>query len=84
MALRLEIIAAEKILFDGEVDSLVAPGMDGQLGILPKHVTLLTVLQAGGLRYRTDIEEQRLAISNGFLNIQGNHVTALVELPSID
>ena len=81
MSLRLEIVAAEKTLFVDRVDSLVAPGVEGQLGILPKHATLITILQSGELRYRIDQVDQRLQIDGGFLDIQADHVTALVDLP---
>ena len=82
MSLQLEIVAAEKILFNDMVDSLIAPGFEGQLGILPKHTTLITTLQAGELRYRINNEEQRLQIDGGFLDIQADHVTALVQIPT--
>ncbi|MBI68123.1 MAG: ATP synthase F1 subunit epsilon [Chloroflexi bacterium] len=87
MALRLEIIAAEKIIFEGEVESLVAPGIDGQLGILPKHATLITVLQAGEIRYRTTgtgSDVQKLHINSGFLDVQADHVAALIEVTATE
>ena len=77
--MRLEIITAERSLFEGEVDSLIAPGLDGQLGILPHHAALMTVLQPGGLRYRAGGEETYLAVSGGFMEVGGNHVMILAD-----
>ena len=54
MPMQLQIITAERELFSGEVDALVAPGIAGQLGILPRHAPLMTSLQPGELMVRAD------------------------------
>ena len=64
MATRLEIVTAERVLFEGDVDAVVAPGGEGQLGVLPHHAAVMTTLQPGELRYRVGGEE--------FLAICGN------------
>ena len=47
MSIRLEIITAERVLFDDEVDAVVAPGADGNLGVLPRHAAVMTPLKGG-------------------------------------
>ena len=47
MPMNLEIITAERSVYEGEVDMVIAPGLDGQLGILPRHAPLMTILKPG-------------------------------------
>jgi len=77
--MRLEIITAEREILSGEVDVLVAPGIDGELGILPHHAPLMTALQPGEIMIRKDGEESYLAVSGGFLEVMGNKVTILAD-----
>ena len=77
--MRLEIITAEREVYADEVDMLVAPGIEGQLGILPHHAPLMTVLQPGELIIRKDGEETYLAVTGGFLEVIGNKVTILAD-----
>lgn len=77
--MRLEIITAEREVYADDVDVLVAPGIDGQLGILPHHAPLMTVLQPGELLIRKDGEETYLAVTGGFLEVIGNKVTILAD-----
>ena len=77
--MRLEIITAEREVFADDVDVLVAPGLEGQLGILPHHAPLMTVLQPGELLIRKDGEETFLAVTGGFLEVIGNKVTILAD-----
>ena len=77
--MQLEIITAERILFDGEVDAVVAPGSEGELGILPHHAPLMTMLQAGELRYRIGDEETYFALSGGFMEVTSDRVTVLAD-----
>ena len=79
MPMQLQIITAERELFSGEVDALVAPGIAGQLGILPRHAPLMTSLQPGELMVRADGEESYLALSGGYLEVLGNRVTILAD-----
>ncbi len=75
----LEIITAEREMYADDVDVLVAPGIEGQLGILPHHAPLMTVLQPGELMIRKDGEETYLAVTGGFLEVIGNKVTILAD-----
>lgn len=79
MPMQLQIITAEREVFSGEVDALVAPGVAGQLGILPNHAPLMTVLQPGELLVRTGGEESYLALSGGYLEVLGNLVIVLAD-----
>ena len=79
MPMQLQIITAEREVFSGEVDALVAPGLEGQLGILPRHAPLITVLQPGELMVRADGEESFLALSGGYMEVLGNQVIILAD-----
>lgn len=77
--MRVEIATAERMVFSGEADVVLAPGSEGQLGILPNHAPLMTMLQPGELVLRKDGEEVYLAVSGGFLEVVGNLVTILAD-----
>ncbi len=79
MPMRLEILTAEGVLFDGDVDSVVAPGSEGELGILPRHAALMTMLQPGELRYRTGDDESYVVVHGGFMDVQADHVVVLAD-----
>ena len=77
--MRLEVITAERRVYSDDVEVLVAPGIDGELGILPHHAPLMTALQPGEIMIRKDNEETFLAVSGGFLEVMGNQVTILAD-----
>ena len=79
MPMELQIITAEREVFSGDVDTLVAPGVEGQLGILPNHAPLITVLQPGELMVRADGEQSYLALSGGYMEVLGNRVIILAD-----
>jgi F-type H+-transporting ATPase subunit epsilon len=79
MPLRLEIVTVERLVFSEDVDMVIAPGIEGELGILPRHAPLLTALTYGELRVRRGDQEQSFAISGGFMEVQPNHVTVLAD-----
>lgn len=79
MPMQLQIITAEREVFSGEVDALVAPGVAGQLGILPNHAPLMTVLEPGELLVRTAGNDSYLALSGGYLEVLGNQVIVLAD-----
>ena len=79
MPMQLQIITAEREVFSGEVDALVAPGIEGQLGILPRHAPLMTILQPGELMVRSDGEESFLALTGGYMEVMGNQVIILAD-----
>ena len=77
--MRLEIVTAERVVYSEDVSILVAPGSDGELGILPSHAPLLTTLDPGEIRVTKDGEETHMAVSGGFLEVIGNRVTILAD-----
>jgi len=76
---KLEIVTAEKMIFSEDVSAVLAWGMEGQLGILPHHAPLMTMLQPGDLMIRKDKEEEYLAISGGFLEVRPDKVIILAD-----
>ena len=76
---KLEIVTAERMVFSEEVSALIAWGVEGQLGILPHHAPLMTMLQPGDLMIRKDKEEEYLAISGGFLEVRPDKVIILAD-----
>ena len=77
--MRLDIVTAEKLVYSDEVSSVVAPGAEGQLGILPNHAPLLTSLKPGELKVSKEGEETNIAVSGGFLEVLKNVVTILAD-----
>ena len=75
----LEIVTAESLVYSEEIDVLVAPGIDGELGILPRHAPLLTALKPGEIRVVKDGEETFMAVSGGFMEVLGNKITILAD-----
>ena len=68
--IRCEIVTAERTVFEDEVDMVVAPGIEGQLGILPNHAPLVTSLTYGELiLHREGREDEFIAIGGGFLEV---------------
>ena len=79
MPLQLEIVTPERLAFSGQVDAVVAPGVEGELGILPHHAPLLTTLGYGELRLRTGAQEDFFAIAGGFLQVLPDKVVVMAE-----
>ncbi|MCZ6867819.1 MAG: F0F1 ATP synthase subunit epsilon [Dehalococcoidia bacterium] len=77
--MQLDIITAEKVAYSGEVEALLAPGIEGELGILPHHAPLMTMLQPGELMVRKDGQETFLAVTGGFLEVMENRVSILAD-----
>lgn len=76
---RLEIVTAERMIYSDDVDAVVAWGIEGQLGILPHHAPLMTILQPGDLMIRKGRQEEYLAISGGFLEVRPDKVVILAD-----
>lgn len=78
--LTVELITPERSLItETGVDQLVAPSVDGQVTILPRHAPLLTILDPGIVLVRRDGSDEVLAVSGGFLQVQENRVTILAD-----
>ena len=78
--LRLEIVTPEAKTYSDNVESVVIPGVDGELGILPQHVALMTQLLPGELRIMKDGQETRLAVGEGFVEVTGETVSVLTDM----
>jgi F-type H+-transporting ATPase subunit epsilon len=77
--IRLDIVTAERMVYSEEVDEVVAPGVDGELGILPEHSPLMTMLVPGELMVKQDGTEINLAVSGGFMEVRPDRVIILAD-----
>ena len=78
--IQCEVVTAERIVFQGDVDMVVAPGIEGQLGILPDHAPLMTALTYGELvLHRSGQDDEFLAIGGGFMEVGPDRVTILAD-----
>ncbi len=79
MALTLEIVTPESRVYSDAVDSVVIPTTSGEIGILPGHIPLLTMVAYGELRVRKGTAVQSLAVGGGFAQVSGDKVSILAE-----
>ena len=79
MPLHLEIVTPERRAFEGDVDEVIVPGSEGEMGILPHHAPLISLLGAGVLRLKRGGQEQEFAIFGGFLQVRPDRVVVLAE-----
>ena len=77
--MQLDIVTVERQVISEQVDYISAPGVDGVLGILPRHAPLLTALAPGELRYRKGPDEFAFAVGGGFMQVRPDHVTVLAD-----
>ena len=78
--LRLEIVTPEAKTFSDDVDSVVIPGAEGEFGVLPQHVALMTEIVPGELRIAKGGEEIRLAVGSGFVEVTQESVSVLTDM----
>ena len=76
---RLELVTAERMVYSDDVDMVIAWGVEGQLGILPHHAPLMTMLQPGELIVKKDNKETYMAVSGGFLEVRPDKVIVLAD-----
>jgi F-type H+-transporting ATPase subunit epsilon len=77
---RLEIVTPEAKTFSDNVDSVVIPGVEGELGVLPMHAPLMTLLEPGELRVMKNGEETRLAVGEGFVEVTQEKIAVLTDM----
>jgi F-type H+-transporting ATPase subunit epsilon len=78
--LRLEIVTPQAIAFSEDVHMVTLPAVDGQLGIYPHHVRLITQLVPGEMIVTKDGEDTSLAVGEGLVEITGDHVSILTDM----
>ncbi|MBI2863041.1 MAG: F0F1 ATP synthase subunit epsilon [Chloroflexi bacterium] len=78
--LKFEIVTAERVVYSEEVNMVTAPGVEGELGVLPRHTPLLTTLQPGEVRVKKEGgEEVIMFVSGGFLEVMPDKVVILAD-----
>jgi F-type H+-transporting ATPase subunit epsilon len=79
MPIHLEIVTAERVVMSDDVDQINAPTRDGRIGILPRHMPLLTILEVGQLDIIKGGTTTSLAVSGGFMEVLPSRVTILAD-----
>ena len=80
ITLKLEIVTPEKTAYSEDVEMVVIPGSEGELGVYPRHVPLLTTLKPGALRVFKGGKETALAVGEGFVEVRGDGVSVLTDM----
>jgi F-type H+-transporting ATPase subunit epsilon len=78
--LRFEIITPDAIAYSEDVDMVTLPGVEGQMGVFPQHVPLMTQMVPGEIIMRKDGRDYFLAVGEGLVEITGDHVSVLTDL----
>ncbi len=79
MPLQLEIVTPERLAYSDQVDSVQLPGIEGELGVLPHHAPLVSILGVGELLIRKGGQEESFAIVGGFLQVRPDKVVVMAE-----
>ena len=79
MPIRLEIVTGERMVYSDDVDAVIAPGIDGEIGILPRHAALMTMLKPGELVVTKGGQDVLMAVSGGFMEVLPHKVTILAD-----
>lgn len=79
MPIRCEIVSQDRTVFEGDVDIVVIPGTDGEMGILPNHAPLLSTIRIGIVKVRQGEVEQDFTITGGLVEVQPKIVTILAD-----
>lgn len=80
MPLKLEIVTPEAKIYSETVDMVTLPGVEGEMGIFPNHVPLMTQVAAGEVAVRKGSQVQHLAVGDGFVEITGERVAILTDM----
>jgi F-type H+-transporting ATPase subunit epsilon len=78
-SLKVSVISPERVLFEGTARGVVAPAFDGEMGILPMHAPLMTLLGRGTLKVDASEGEKRFLVDGGFLQVVDDHVRVVTE-----
>lgn len=80
MTIRVEIVSQDRLVYEGDADMVIAPGIQGQMGILPNHAPLISTLAYGLLRVRLQGDEQVFTIAGGVMEVQPEIVTVMADV----
>ncbi len=79
MPIRCEIVSQDRIVFEGDVDMVVLPGAEGEMGVLPHHAPLLTTLQYGIIKVHQGGQTEYFTVAGGIAEIQPDIITILAD-----
>lgn len=79
MTIRCEIVSQDRTVFQGDVDIVILPGVAGEMGILPNHAPVLTILKYGVIKIRQQGREELFAVAGGLAEVQPDIVTILAD-----
>ena len=79
MTIRCEIVSQDRTVFQGDVDIVILPGAAGEMGILPHHAPVLTILKYGVIKIRRQGKEELFAVAGGMAEVQPQIVTILAD-----
>jgi F-type H+-transporting ATPase subunit epsilon len=82
--IKLDVVTPQELVYSEQIDKLEGPAIDGLIGIWPKHAPLVTPMKIGVVKIVKDGEETQIAISDGFMEVQPDHINLVVrtaELP---
>ena len=79
MPIRCEVVSQDRIVFQGDADIVNLPGMEGDMGILPNHSPVLTLLRFGVISIKTKTDEQFFTVAGGVAEVQPDQVTILAD-----
>ncbi len=79
MTIRCEIVSQDRTVFENDVDIVVIPGMDGEMGILPNHSPVLSTIRLGVIKVRYEGREENFTVTGGLVEVQPEIVTILAD-----
>jgi F-type H+-transporting ATPase subunit epsilon len=77
--IRLELVTPERLLLSEEVDEVVAPGYEGEFGVLPEHTQFLAILNIGVLWYRKESAVKKIALGGGFAEVTHDRIVVMAD-----
>lgn len=78
--IRLEVVTPERLLVSEDVDEIIAPGHEGEFGVLPEHTQFLSILEIGILRYRRGSDVRKMAVGGGFAEVMPDRVVVMADV----
>ena len=78
--IKLEVVTPERLLVSEDVDEIIAPGYEGEFGVLPEHTQYLAILAIGILRYRKGSDIRKMAVGGGFAEVMPDRVVVMADV----